>query len=191
MKGEIWKDIEGYKGLYQVSNKGRVKSLERAVWNSKGYCKTVSERILKPVKTSRGYLQVFLYKEGKRKRPCIHRLVAEAFIPNTENLEQVNHIDEDKTNNCVENLEWCDRLYNMTYNGRAKKVGETNKNNPKLCKPVFSINKESGLIMWWQSAHEAERTLGISNANINACLKGKAKSAGGHIWFYADDNDTE
>ena len=92
---EQWRDIEGFDGLYQVSNQGRVKSLKYG-----------KEKILKGVKSCNGYLTVGLCKDGKEVRKYIHRLVAEAFLPNPQNLPQVNHKDEDKTNNCVENLEW-------------------------------------------------------------------------------------
>ena len=188
MKGEIWKDIEGYEGLYQVSNLGRVKSLERTIWNNGGLYKK-SERILKAYDNGHGYLRVELYKEGNREQPLVHVLVATAFLDNADNLPEVNHKDENKYNNCVENLEYCSRLYNNTYNGRAKKVGEKNTNNPKISKPVFSVNKESGLIMYWESIMEAERCTGINNGNITQCCKGKLKSAGNHIWFYADDGN--
>ena len=179
---EVWKDIEGYEGLYQVSNMGRVKSLERTIWNNGGLYKK-SERILKAYDNGHGYLRVELYKEGNREQPLVHVLVATAFLDNVDNLPEVNHKDEDKTNNCVENLEYCSRLYNNTYNGRAKKIGKKNS------KPVFSVNKESGLIMWWESIMEASRQTGISQGNISNCCQGKAKSAGNHIWFYADDDN--
>ena len=110
----------------------------------------------------------------------MHVLVATAFLENPDNLPEVNHKDENSKNNCVENLEYCSRLYNVNYGTRNKKVAE------KISKPVFSVDKESGLIMWWQSAKEAERCTGIAHSHITACCKGKRKSAGGHIWFYAD-----
>ena len=175
MKGEIWKDVKDYEGLYQVSNLGRVKSLN--------YRRTGKEGIMKPQKDRCGYLQIKLCKYGKDKQCRINRLVAQAFLENPEGYTDVNHIDENKQNNCVENLEWCSRSYNNTYNGRAKKVGK------KISKPVFSVNKVSGLIMWWQSAKEAERCTGIDKGSISRCCKGKLNSAGGHIWFYADDDD--
>ena len=185
MKEEIWKDIEGFEGLYQVSNLGRVKSLN--------YKRTGKEKIMKGVDDGRGYLILSLYREGKGKTCKIHKLVAQAFLENPNSLPEVNHKDEDKTNNKVENLEWCTRAYNLTYNGRAEKVGKklrgrklTEEHIKKISKPVFSVDKESGLIMWWQSAREAEKCTGINNSNIIACCKGKVKSAGGHIWFYAD-----
>lgn len=99
---EVWKDILGYEGTYQVSNKGRVKSLTRKVWNY-----TKRERILKPCHKPNGYMQVNLCKDGGGdKHAYVHRLVAQAFLPNPDGLPEVNHIDFDKTNNCVENLEW-------------------------------------------------------------------------------------
>ena len=193
---EIWKDIEGYEGLYEVSNYGRVKSLGNGKSTNKNNCK---ERILKPRKNRYGYLQVGLYKEGKVKRPCIHRLVAEAFIPNTENLEQVNHIDEDKTNNCVENLEWCTREYNNNYGTRIRRIAEANTgnpklskaltNHPKLSKPVIGIDKVSGLIVEFKSTYDAERITGTHHSDISKCCKGKLKSCGGFYWMYANVND--
>lgn len=184
---EIWKDIKGYEGLYQVSNMGNVKSLERTVRNSRGY-RIVAERILKPQSNSKGYLYVNLYKDGKMKRCRVNRLVAQAFLPNPHNLPVINHKDENKQNNYVENLEWCSHSYNNSYNGRAKKIGEKNTNNPKISKPVFSVNKVSGLIVEFPSLIEAERQTGISNSSICKCLKGKRNSAGGCVWFYADDD---
>ena len=110
---EIWKDIEGYEGLYQVSNLGRVKSLKVS--------KIKSERIRKSYQQSSGYISIVLCKNGKVTNHKIHRLVANAFIDNPDNLPEVNHMDEDKTNNCVDNLEWCDSSYNKNYGTRTEK----------------------------------------------------------------------
>lgn len=110
---ETWKDIKGYEGLYQVSNLGRVKSLN---YNHTGNVKVISSRVC-----NSGYLRVQLHKDGVRKKLLIHRLVAEAFIPNPLNLPEVNHKDEDKTDNRVENLEFCDRTYNINYGDRNTK----------------------------------------------------------------------
>ena len=172
---EIWKPVRNYEGLYEVSNLGRVKSLN--------YRRTGKEEILEGVDYGHGYLYVVLYKDGKG-NPCrINRLVAMAFLPNPDNLPIINHKDEDKQNNCMDNLEWCSHSYNNTYNGKAKKVGK------KLSKPVFSVNKESGLITYWESIMEAERQTGIDKGNITRCCKGKLKSVGNHYWFYDDDNE--
>lgn len=113
---EEWRDIKDYKGIYQISNKGRVKSLNRI--DSRG--NKVNEKILRPGKRN-NYLYVRLCKDGKFKDYRIHRLVAEAFIPNPDNLPVVNHKDEDKSNNCVENLEWCTQEYNVNYS-LSKKI---------------------------------------------------------------------
>ena len=174
---EIWKDIKGYEGKYMVSNLGRVKSLERMKWcglNGGCYYK-VSEKILKGRDDGHGYLYVKLYNKDGKGNPCrINRLVAQAFIPNPENLPQVNHKNEDKTDNRVENLEWCTNQYNVEYS---------------QAKSVIGINKISGLILEFPSAYEAKRQTGINHGNICSCLKGTRKSAGGHYWFYADDNE--
>ena len=175
MKGEIWKDIEGYEGLYQVSNMGRVRSVERTVRNGKGY-RIIPEKILKPYDNGHGYLQVKLHKDGNKKQPLVHVLVATAFLGNADNLPEVNHKDENKYNNCIENLEYCSRQYNMEYS---------------LAKAIIGIDKVSGLIVEFPSAYEASRQTGITRSHICECCNGKAKSAGGFYWFYVDDDDDE
>ena len=118
MTDEVWRDIEGYEMIYQVSNMGRVKRLDGI--DSQG--RNWKGRILSPGIDKGGYLKVCLYKEGKVNRFLVHRLVAHAFIPNPEGLPQINHIDEDKTNNLVDNLEYCDRKYNMNYGTRNERM---------------------------------------------------------------------
>ena len=122
---EIWKPVIGYEGLYEVSSYGRVRSLDRYVkgkgesyWLRKG-------KVLSPEKNKDGYLLVSLCCNGKRYLRTVHRLIAQAFIPNPDNLPEVNHLDEDKTNNRVDNLEWCDRSYNNNYGNRMDKVRKT------------------------------------------------------------------
>ena len=183
---EEWRDIKGFEGLYQISNKGRVKSAERIKWSGNVYYKA-PERILKACKrNSNEYLFVNLYKDGKRKPYLIHRLVAEAFLPNLDNLPQVNHKDENKENNCVENLEWCDIKYNCNYGTRNKRLSEKRRNHPSMSRPVMSINKESGLIMEYESIMEAERVTGVNHGNIANCCRGRCKSVGGYFWQYID-----
>ena len=167
---EIWKDIEGYEGLYQVSNMGRVKSL--------GNNKTRKEKILKNSKGSIGYLQVGLYKEGKVKYFRVHQLVASAFIPNPDNLPQVNHRNEDKTDNRVENLEWCNRSYNTNYGTRNERIAKAQSI------PILQFSKSGELVKKWESAKEVERELGFYGTNITRCCKGKLKSVGGYKWRY-------
>lgn len=187
---EEWKPVIGYEGLYEVSNMGRVKSLKRAVWYNNGYYKTVPEKILKAWKNKDGYLQVGLHKDGKSKLYYVHRLAAEVFLDNPQNLPVINHRDENKSNNVVSNLEWCSVFYNNTYKDRAKKAGKKTSekliNNTKLSKAVFGINKVSGLILEFPSAREAGRVLGINQSHITKCCKGKYKSIGGFYWYYAE-----
>lgn len=171
---EIWRDIEGYESLYQVSNMGRVKSLGNGGSNSK-------ERILKAEK-NHCYLRVSLSKEGKKKHYRVHRLVATAFIPNLDNLPQVNHIDENKTNNCAINLEWCSSEYNHNYGTHNKRVAESQTNDPKRSKRVLCI--ETGVI--YPSTKQVERELGFANSNISAVCLGKRKRAYGYTWRFID-----
>ena len=126
---EEWKSIPGYEGLYEVSNLGRVRSVDRYVKYLNGMIHLHKGKVLSPGIRSDGYLQVSLCCNGKYKTIAVHRLVAQAFIENPDNLPEINHKDEDKTNNSVDNLEWCDRSYNNTYGTRQDKVRDTNIKN--------------------------------------------------------------
>ena len=169
---ENWKAIAGYEGIYEVSDLGRVKSLN--------YNRTGTEKILKPQNNTRGYLQVCLRKYGQRKFLLVHRLVAEAFIPNTNNLTTVNHKDEVKTNNVASNLEWMSVKDNNNYGTRNKRAGEA------LSKQVQMFDKSTGeLLATFPSICEAEMITGIAHQNISTCCNGKLKSAGGYVWKYS------
>ena len=126
---EEWKSIPGYEGLYEVSNLGRVRSLDRYIKYSNGQIRLHKGRILNPSKDTNGYLKVLLKCNTKCKTITVHRLVALTFLPNPDNLPCVNHKDEDKTNNRVENLEWCTQQYNLNYNGVLKKRSQRMKEN--------------------------------------------------------------
>lgn len=165
---EIWKDIENYEGLYQVSNFGRVKSLKNGRWG------TGKERILKATDDGWGYLQINLCKNRKRENFKVHRLVAESFIENPNNLPEVNHIDENKTNNRVENLEWCTNAYNINYGTRNQRIAKA------LSKRVLCV--DTGDI--FPSTHEVQRKFGYSIGNISNCCNGKRKTAYGYTWRY-------
>ena len=128
MTEEIWRPIKGYEGLYDVSSYGRVRSVDRYKSNNGGI-QWIKERILSPEKDKCGYLQVFLHCNGKQHQRKIHRLVAQTFISNPDNLPCVNHKDEDKTNNRVDNLEWCDAKYNCNYGTRNIRIRETKMKN--------------------------------------------------------------
>ena len=169
---EIWKDIEDYENLYQISSLGRVKSL--------GNDKTRKEKILKPAKDKDGYLYVGLSKQGKIKYYKVHRLVAMAFIENPNNYPIINHKDEDKTNNAVENLEFCDAKYNLNYGTRNIRVAESNINNPNRSKKVLCV--ETGKI--YPSTNEVYRQLGFFQQNISSACRGKYKQAYGYTWRY-------
>ena len=167
MENEVWKDIADYDGLYQISDKGRVKSI--------GYGK---ERILKPAKVGSGYLFVNLYKNGEKKQFLVHRLVCQTFIHNPYNLPEVNHRDENKTNNSVENLEWCDRKYNNNYGTHNQRMAE------KLSKPVLQFTKDEKFVKEWKSTKDVERNLGFNHSLISACCLGKYKFGYEYIWKY-------
>lgn len=184
---EFWKDIEEFEGKYQVSNLGRVKSLNRIRKAKSGGTATVRERLLKIQVNNCGYQFVLL--GGK----CylVHRLVCKAFVNNDDPLykTEVNHKDQNKLNNKWDNLEWCDRSYNTTYNDaierRLKSYKETisKKRTPiKKVKIIQQFTKDGILINTYPSVVEAGKQTGISQSNIIKCLKGNLKSAGGYIW---------
>ena len=173
---EIWKDIKGYEGLYKISNFGNVKSLN-------------IKRNRKLSITRHGYLYVDLSKNDVRKHFYVHRLVAAAFIDNPDNLPQVNHIDEDKTNNCVSNLEWCDRKYNNNYGKRVHRIICTQLNRKDVSKAVLQFDLNGNFIKEYCSSREAARTLGNRDfsVNISKCSNGIIKTAYGYKWKYKED----
>ena len=166
---EIWKDIEGYEGLYQVSNFGNVRSLN---YNHRGIVKN-----LRLAKNSRGYIVVELSVAGKGKMFLVHRLVAIAFLANQENLPEVNHKDEVKHNNRVDNLEWCTRIYNDAYGtGRVRQIAA-------ISKPVEQL-KNGVVVKRWPSGSVAGRC-GYSQTSINDCCNGKQRKHKGYEWRFA------
>ena len=189
MKNEIWRDIKGYEGLYQISNLGRVKSLGRKSYSN--VC--LKDKILNPaLECKNGYKRVCLCKDGKEKRIKVHRLVAQAFIPNPDNKPIINHKDGNKINNSVENLEWCTYKENAQHAiktglidtekriSNMKKIGKRSyKNN---CRKIKQYDLNGIFIKEWSSLKEASLEMKIINTSISNCIKGRSKSAGGYIW---------
>lgn len=172
---EVWKDITSYEGLYQVSNWGRVKSLN--------YNHTGKERILKLTKGSSGYLQAQLCKNNKIKLCRVHRLVAQAFLENPDNLPEVNHKNEIKTDNRIENLEFCDRKYNVNYGTAIQRKSEKQING-KCSKSVYQYTLNGEFVAEYPSIREVERQLGFKQPNISYCCNGKYKQAYCYKWSY-------
>ena len=151
------RDIKDYEGLYAVTSCGKIYSYK-------------SKKFLKPFDNGKGYLQVILCKDGKQKHYRVHRLVAQTYLPNPDNLPQVNHIDEDKSNNALPNLEWCDAAYNNNYSF-AKKV---------ICIETQEI---------FESVTEAAKAVDVAKGNISKCCSGKRKTCAGYHWRYYDQKE--
>lgn len=186
---EVWKDVVGYEGSYEISSFGRVRTISRFVPACHKSRQFIQGRIICPNRFPKGYLGCTLYKNGSQKLRYIHRLVAEAFIPNPQNLPQVNHKDENKSNNRVDNLEWCTQEYNTNYGTCTQRISNVHKALQKG-RRVVQIDKCSQTIIatYPNSAIAMEQT-GIDASAINkVCLnRPKFKTAGGYIWRYADD----
>ncbi len=173
---EIWKDVPEYEGLYQVSNLGSVRSLTHTKRSSNGKTARANGKVIKPLEQN-GYLNIMLCKDGVRKRFRLHRLIASAFIPNPHNFPQVNHKDENKKNNNVENLEWCDSKYNNSYGTRLQRYSET------MGIRVVQSTLDGDFVKLWKSASEAGRN-GYTRENISKCCRGERETADGYKWKY-------
>ena len=185
---EIWKDIKGYENLYQVSNLGNIKRLKRCDRKSNNYFSFEDykdEKKLKPIPHKNKYLFVCLSKDGKKKVYSIHRLVAETFIPNDNNYKCINHKDENRQNNNINNLEWCDYKYNSNYGARNIKISN------KLKVPIIQYDVYENLIKVWKSAVDAGRELGIASSHISSCCCGNRLTAGGFIWKHYEKGREE
>lgn len=187
---EIWKDIKGFEGSYQVSNLGNVRSVTRKVNTFNGF-RTTQGKILKPSLLKNGYYKVDLRQNQKHKNLLVHRLVAQSFIPNPNNLPEVNHKDTNPSNNRIDNLEWCNQSHNIKYAykyGNAKptkgcfQIGNIPHNRRKINQ--YSKNKE--FICSYISIKEASDYTHIKRSAINNCLTKRCKTSGGFIWEYAD-----
>lgn len=178
---EIWRDIKDYEGLYQVSNLGRVKNL-------------ITGKILKQILQKTGYFSVILCKNGIKTLYLIHRLVAEAFIPNPENKPCIDHINRVRNDNRIENLHWVTHKENMnnpltkqflSENKKGKYFGRYGSEH-QYSKSVLQYDKEGNFIKEWECEKTASIELSISKTAINNCLKKRSKTAGGYIWKFKD-----
>lgn len=172
---EMWKDIKGYEGLYQISSLGNVKG-------KRG-------KLLKPQKREHGYLGVDLYdKNHKQRRYSIHRLVAIAFIPNPNNYLEVNHINENKTDNTIENLEWVSHKINSNHGTRGKRISLKNKNGKKS-KAIAQFTKDGKLLNIYPSMVAIKRIHGYEQSNICKCVQNDKNynHAYGYKWRYASE----
>lgn len=174
---EAWKDIAGYEGLYQVSNKGRVRGLDRV--NSAGA--NIKGRSLSLNQKPDGYIQVNLFKDGKRKTYTVHRLVAEAFIPNPNNKPCVGHLDESRDNNQADNLYWCTHYENNNYGSHNQKVIEKQINNPKRMRPLIATELKTKKKVFFNSFKQAEKQ-GFNRGSISRCIRGIQPSHKGYEW---------
>lgn len=185
---EVWKDIQGYEGSYQVSSLGRVRSLgiEKSFINQYGSITryTTKEKILKTSIMKNGYEIIGLGRKSDRKMHLIHRLVAEAFIPNPDNLPQVNHKDENPLNNCVTNLEYVTSEANCNYGKHNKNIKDSLTNNDKISQRIVQKSLDGIVLNIYPSVREASRITGYNNGNISRCARGIYKSAGGYKWEY-------
>lgn len=184
-----WRDIRGYEGLYQVSELGQVRCLERVYYcGDKHSMRIQEEKVMQPTSV-KGYLRISLSKNGARASFLVHRLVAEAFLPIPQNLIclrgtrrlQINHKDENIKNNSVSNLEWCNASYNVNYGERNRKMAEKNRNGKKS-KPILCV--ETGVV--YPSQAEIQRRFGFAQGNISACCKRMGTSYG-LTWRYANE----
>lgn len=180
-KNEIWKPIKDYEGLYEVSNLGRVRSVDHYVIQPNPHNGDLQKvmrrgRILKPSFSNAGYLQLSLSSGSRQYQTFqIHRLVATHFIENLDNLAEVNHKNEEKTDNRVENLEWCSRLYNVYYGNNTK------------TRPVLQMDDNGNVIKKFTSARNAARILGLNPSSITGVCRGRFNETGGYKWKYADE----
>lgn len=169
---EIWKDIKGYEGLYQVSNLGRVKSLR-------------SKKLLK-LSERNGYLRTALTVGYNSKHFSVHRLVAECFVPNTYNLPQVNHKDGVKTNNNMLNLEWCTNQENSRHAWKNNLCNNRLRKNRR----ILQIDKDGNVLKVWDRFSEIQEVMNIQKKNICSCCHGKRKNAGGYAWKFQKEDES-
>lgn len=190
---EVWKDIEGYEGAYRVSNLGHILSVRFGPKSNSVPVNPVS-KIMRQSRSSSGYLHVQLYKNGKSSTKLVHILVAQAFIPNPENKPEVNHIDGNKNNNRVDNLEWSTKSENQRHainiglrqaSPNIGKIGELSKSS----KPVLQYDLQGNFVKKWSSYADAARYYGCSYTSIGNCAHGRHKTCQGYMWRPYDSGE--
>lgn len=171
-----WLPVVGYEGLYEVNQWGQIRNKDGRIMRQR----------LKRAKYT-VYKKVSLYKNGEYKHLYVHRIVAQAFIPNPKGFEMINHKDEDGTNNVVDNLEWCDRSYNATYGSSPKKISKAFKGRESEKRiAVYAMDKSGNIFGEWDSITAAAKDIGCSTSEISGALKGKRKTVKGLIWNYCN-----
>lgn len=199
LRTERWRDVNGFEGLYQVSNKGRVKSVERLINYSDDRIYQY-QSVIKKTSFNKGYVYVNLSKNSVSKSYKIHRLVAEAFIPNPDNKPQVEHIDTHRDNNYVWNLRWVTPKENQNNVLTIKHLSESQKGEKNKLygkygkehhssKPVLQYDLDGNFIREWECAMQIERELGINHSNVAACCRGRMKSCNKNRFKYKYDNN--
>lgn len=191
MNYEVWKDIPGYEGRYQVSCLGRVRSFDILVGTKGGKKILRKGRVLIPVVNKDGYHIVSLCDGLTKKGIRVHRIVASVFVPNPLGYSIVNHKDRNPANNVASNLEWCDTAYNVTYDGARKRSSETRYKNKRGFKAVAQYDMAGNLIAVYDSTAAASREAGCHQGAISNNCIGRSKSAGGFRWKYASGIDFE
>lgn len=185
---EIWKDIADTHGLYQVSNMGRIRAVPKRRLVRNGYTAYWPGQIIKPHLSNSGYFCVHFYVEDKTISRYIHRLVAKAFIPNPFNLPQINHKNEDKLDNRISNLEWCDCKYNNNYGTHTERSSWSTRQCKTIRHHVAMISDDV-IISVFNSIQEASVATGIDDSAITKVCYGRPKfyTAGGYVWRFIND----
>ena len=190
---EAWKDVKGYEGLFQVSNLGGVKSLPRKITYTDGRVWNYRGKNLSPTPNQDGYPSVYLKVQGKGRTLKVHRLVGEAFVDNPHNYNEINHIDEDKTNNHYLNLEWCTRKQNMNHGtamARAHSHPNAIKRLEESKRPVVGVHIDTEKEVRFESINEASRN-GFPRKQVSSVLNGNDKSCREYVWFYEEEHTSE
>lgn len=196
---ETWKQVKGYEGMYEISNLGRLKSVERKVKNKNGY-RLIKEKMLKPIKNNKGYYCYGLRNKTGLKMILLHRLLGEHFLDNKNNYPCINHKDGNKLNNHIDNLEWCCYKHNIneayrlglndyTYHDNFKHdywKGKYGKEH-NCSKPIFQYDKNGNFIKEWESITKASDETNINYCSISNNCRGKQKSAGGFVWMFKEE----